>query len=235
MSAYEDNYNGTAIHLITGTEFDYNDPAAAELTLHDFAHALGRITRYGGHIAAPHYSVAEHAIIVATLVYKHYNQPELALAALHHDDAEALGTGDIPTPLKNYMKEQGFDFRKFERGLKVAVSNTFNIPLDQFSAGVIKDADVLAYAAECEVLKPEGHGALPEVEPELLEEVKGMIMGLDPATAEQMYTMFHTKLSSPSRTEQMNARADEMLGLDGPSDDAPADPFAGEDPYDPRG
>jgi hypothetical protein len=248
MSAYEDNYNATVIHLIDGTEFDYANPFDVELTLHDVAHSLARVSRYNGHFMAPDYSVAEHAVLVSYLVEKFYDNKPLALAALHHDDSEAF-TGDLPTPFKNFLKAQGFAWKEFENSLMVPVSKAFNIPMDDFKAGVIKDADVLAYAAEIEVLKPAGHGASPDVEPETLEQVKGFIQALPSGLAERNFAMRHQMLTGKLKIRVLEFTDDDDEPEDGGGttkledmpvdpfnmpDGMPDDPFIGEDPADPR-
>ena len=52
----------------TGTEFYPTAPLAQELQIEDIAHALSNICRFGGHCSR-FYSVAEHSVRVARLVY----------------------------------------------------------------------------------------------------------------------------------------------------------------------
>lgn len=81
------------IRLLSGAMFDYNDPAASEVTIDDIASALSNVCRFAGHL--PYfYSVAQHAVNVSRIV-----APEFARTALLHDTAEAF-TNDLPTPLK---------------------------------------------------------------------------------------------------------------------------------------
>lgn len=223
MSAYEDNYNGTIIHLIDGGEFDFQNPLDLDLgedALHTIAHALAREQRFGGHHGAPAYSVAEHATIVAWLVQHYYNEPDYALAALHHDDAEFV-TKDIPTPMKNWLKSMGVPWKALETDIMTVISRELAIPMDNFKAGVIKDADVMAYAAEIELMKPRGHGADPEVDPEVREKVKTLIQALLPEDAERAYILSHKFLNGEIEIQTMRMK---------PKDDMPADPFNGPQP-----
>lgn len=238
MSDYDENYSGTAIHLIDGEEFDFEHPEDTEITLHTIAHSLARVNRYGGHHAAENYSVAEHAVVVSYIVEKFYKEDKkVALAALHHDDAEAF-TGDLPTPFKNFLKSHmapGF-WQEMESRLMVPISSTFNIPPDDFHTAVIKDADVLAYAAEITVLKPKGHGAVPEVDSEILSDTCDLIQGLPAHMAEQSFRMRHLLL-----TGQARIRVLEMTDSDETAPDAelpevlPDDNWDdGSSPFDPR-
>lgn len=234
MSEYEDNYNGKVIHLVDGEEFDFDNPLAGEITLHTVAHSLARIQRFGGHHQALNYSVAEHAIIVSYVVEHLYNDRSHALAALHHDDAE-FATGDLMTPFKNWLKEQGAPIKELEREINLLVAQTFDIPVDDLKAGVIKDADVLVYAAEIDRLKPAGHGAMPEVDPELLEQVKDLIEGLDPKSAEQVYAFRHQELTGTLKLfkkVEMTPEEIEEAGITLPRhvNEEVRDPFNGPQP-----
>lgn len=240
MSAYEDNYSGTAIHLIDGELFDFEHPEETTLTLHSIAHPLARVNRYGGHHKAENYSVAEHAVLVSFLVEKFYKAGKKeALAALHHDDAEAF-TGDLPTPFKNYIKSMMPDgaWQELENRIMIPIGQAFNIAPDDFHSAVIKDADVLAYAAEITVLKPDGHGAMPEVEEELLKDACDLIQGLPAHLAEQAYGLRHQMLTGKARIR--------VIEIDSDDEDETADETGlpevlpdenwddGSSPFDPR-
>jgi 5'-deoxynucleotidase YfbR-like HD superfamily hydrolase len=145
----------TAIRLVSGHVFDYANPMGGDFDYHDVAHALARVSRFAGHTATPiGYSVANHAIFVAELVTFIYHQPELALAALHHDDVEFV-TGDWPSPMKRYIKSRGFDYkRELERPIESAITHKLGLVPDDLHAGVIKDADRLAFVTEGIAFKP---------------------------------------------------------------------------------
>jgi len=72
-------------------------------TIHEIAASLAKEQRFGG-AAKEFYSVAQHAVGVSVLVEQSLG-PFEALYALHHDDHEFL-LKDIPTPLKNYIRER---------------------------------------------------------------------------------------------------------------------------------
>ena len=92
------------LETYTGKLFDYEAPTPEMIELTDIARALSQIARFGGHSARP-YSVASHALLVRAIVGERtqQRQPELELAALHHDSHEAY-IGDIPTPLKAQIR-----------------------------------------------------------------------------------------------------------------------------------
>lgn len=77
----------------SGQQFDLLRPTASMIKPVDIAHALSRLCRFNGHTRA-HYSVAQHSLIVASLV-----PVEHQLVALLHDAPEAY-IGDMTRPLK---------------------------------------------------------------------------------------------------------------------------------------
>lgn len=192
--------NITTITLIEGGEFDYANPDASTITLHDVAHALARVPRYVGQ-AAGDYSVAAHAIVVAALVGSWYDEPRLALAALHHDDVEAF-TGDWPTPLKRYLETCGLDYKRaLERPIEAALCHQLDLVMDDLHAGVIRDADAAALAIEYPLLKPnapEAHaGDLPEIDSEMREKYEPFVIELgnaDCGNVEATYMALDRKL-----------------------------------------
>lgn len=229
MSEYEDNYGGTAVHLIDGSMFDYEDPDATEYDLHNIAHNLARESRYGGAYEGPHYSVAEHAVLVSFLVDKYYREPEKAMAALHHDDPEFV-MKDLPTPFKNWLKAHGAPIKELETAIAAGIARKLGLDVENFDDPTIKEADVLAYAAEIVVLKPQGHGPLPEVDAETLAKVTPLIQALSAPQAEQSYMMRHQFLAGRGQPDG-----------DQPRPQPPATPPTvspswddGTDPYDPR-
>jgi 5'-deoxynucleotidase YfbR-like HD superfamily hydrolase len=144
----------TAIRLVSGVIFDYADPMSCEqITEHDVAHSLARTTRFAGQTGQT-YTVAQHALFVYALVTRHFGEEDAGLGALHHDDVESV-TGDWPSPLKRFAKLNGFDYKRLlERPIETAICQHLGLQVDELHAGVIKDADRLAFVTEATVLKP---------------------------------------------------------------------------------
>lgn len=96
MSYQPDETRGTFIVDCKGRPVYLLDPRPGDVHPEVIAHSLALQCRYGGH--CPRFlSVAEHSLLVAEVVAREH--PELALAALLHDAAEAY-VGDWPSPLK---------------------------------------------------------------------------------------------------------------------------------------
>lgn len=88
----------TRCYTFTGSGFDPFHPRAEDVRLEDIAHHLAMTCRFGG--ATPeHYSVAQHAVRVASLAYIISGNPLWTLFALHHDDAETY-IHDLRRPIK---------------------------------------------------------------------------------------------------------------------------------------
>lgn len=163
---------GPWMRLQGGRRFYPLDPRAEDVHMEDIAHALSLICRFGGHCPR-HYSVAEHSILVSLLVER--TNPELALAGLLHDAAEAY-IGDMVRPLKRGT-EWGQSFSRVETGILEAIGEKFGVQLvirlshwelgDSELAQAISGADDLALAYEAKHLlridpAAEGWERLPE-------------------------------------------------------------------------
>lgn len=122
-------YSGVAFYLLA--------PSAADVRLRDIAHALALINRFAGHTFVP-YSVAEHSVRVSWAV-----PPELALAALLHDAAEAY-TNDIPRPMKMALVGA---VRSIEDDVARAIGKRFGVELVPTHPAV-KHADNVLLATE---------------------------------------------------------------------------------------
>lgn len=125
----------TQLRTVSGIWVDILDPKSEQITLHDIAHQLSLVCRFGGAIKE-HYSVAAHSIWVS-----HTVPPEHALQGLLHDAAEAY-LGDMPTPLKNLLPE----YKKIEQRFWEVIANKFNVPVEL--AEVVKEVDQQAYIRE---------------------------------------------------------------------------------------
>ena len=90
--------NETWLETFSGEKFYLFYPEKSKVCLVDIAHALSQLCRYNGH-TSHFYSVAEHSIHVAQHLEDEGFSPEIALAGLMHDAAEAY-VGDIISPIK---------------------------------------------------------------------------------------------------------------------------------------
>lgn len=56
------------LQSVSGAAVPLLAPTPADVRWRDIAESLGRLCRYGGHVLPPHYSVAQHCLVVADLV-----------------------------------------------------------------------------------------------------------------------------------------------------------------------
>jgi hypothetical protein len=92
------------------------DPIPEEIEIKDIAHALSNLCRFGGH-TTQFYSVAQHSLIMSTLVSR-----RLALEALLHDASEAYLV-DIPRPIKAHLSE----YRGFEDAMQRCIADKYGL------------------------------------------------------------------------------------------------------------
>lgn len=86
------------IKTYTGKEFRFDQIDPEAIDIRDIAHALSHLCRFTGHTNL-FYSVAQHCLLVSEKVP---GGPEIKLAALLHDAAEAY-VGDLSSPLKKWL------------------------------------------------------------------------------------------------------------------------------------
>jgi hypothetical protein len=87
-----------------------------DLKIHDIAHALSKLCRYGGHCLR-FYSVAEHSCLIADSA-----KPEHKLTALLHDASEAFLV-DVPRPLKPAL----LNYKELEDKIMLAIAEKFGV------------------------------------------------------------------------------------------------------------
>lgn len=134
----------------SGAYLDYENIRAKDITLVDIAHGLAHTCRFGGH-SRIFYSVAEHAILVSSLLLeRHPGAWPLALHALHHDDHEAY-VGDLPTPLKNVL---GPRYKRLVDTLDAAICQALGLGLPSLTLEPVKRADAEALRMEAHLLLP---------------------------------------------------------------------------------
>lgn len=160
----------------SGQQFDLLRPTASMIKPVDIAHALSRLCRFNGHTRA-HYSVAQHSLIVASLV-----PVEHQLVALLHDATEAY-IGDMTRPLKAVMPE----YQYVEHQIWLAVCDRFDIQIDL--PACVKEADMVALATERRDLMPEHPG-----EWDCLRGVQPMKDTIVPLPADYASMAFFTQL-----------------------------------------
>lgn len=91
---------GTSIVTANGA-YSYTSPTAESISIADIAHGLAHQCRYLGHVEG-HYSVAQHCVHIAEVLFYRRMPQELCLLGLLHDAPEAY-FGDMPSPLKKTM------------------------------------------------------------------------------------------------------------------------------------
>ncbi len=106
----------------SGTNVSIVDPAPETILISDIAHALSRITRFGGHVVAEHYSVAEHCIACVDLGLKLELGQDALRAILLHDAAEAY-LGDVIRPLKINLPL----YYEYEAKFETVIASKFNV------------------------------------------------------------------------------------------------------------
>lgn len=133
------------IQTASGVAFDLVYPDAADVRAGDLAHALSGINRFGGHLRVSHYSVAQHSILCAALLWQRTRDRIAAAAGLLHDAHEAY-TGDLKATLKALINACAPGYlRDLERGIDDAIAAWAQLELGQGAADVrrmIKAADL---------------------------------------------------------------------------------------------
>jgi len=119
--------------MLSGRRLDLLDPSPFDVEIEDIAHGLARVARWNGQTVGDHaYSVAEHCVLVESLVRK--LEPSVTasdrLAALLHDAPEYV-LGDMISPVKSAL---GPEYSALEKRLEAAVYLRFGLPPHPTSA-----------------------------------------------------------------------------------------------------
>lgn len=151
----------------TGRAVDLLDPAPDSICLDDIAHALARICRYTGHVAADHYSVAQHCVLVSYAC-----DPVDAFEGLMHDAPEAY-VGDVAQPIKQAMRALAGGasaYDALEERIERAIARRFGLRYPHPAS--VKRADLVLLATEARDLmhEPPRPWGLPY--PPLLDRVR---------------------------------------------------------------
>lgn len=130
------------IQTISGKKFDYADPTPEMIDIGDIAIALSRQPRFVGH-TSDFYSVAQHSVLVSTLVQINGGTRFQQMIALLHDATEAY-IGDMAAPLKSIVPQ----FREIEERIwKVICISQFDSQYFELPE-CVKHADAVALATE---------------------------------------------------------------------------------------
>lgn len=124
----------------------------ADITIERIARGLGNICRYGGQVST-FYSVAEHSVLVASLVPQEHR-----VAAILHDASEALGLGDTIRPLKSHLPL----YQRIEAAVMSVIEEWAGLEPGACSHPIIKAADRAVYLAEQQTLRQIDLATLPE-------------------------------------------------------------------------
>jgi hypothetical protein len=113
----------SSILTYSGKLFDVLNPDPKLIDLVDISAALSKLCRFGGH-CREFYSVAEHSILVSTLIQQEYPEDRtLAAWALMHDASEAYMV-DIPRPVKRQLHE----YVRMEDAIQKTIAERFSLP-----------------------------------------------------------------------------------------------------------
>jgi hypothetical protein len=110
------------IGTYTNKKYHFLNPSVEEICIEDISRALSMSCRYSGHVNR-FYSVAEHSVIIANLVYAKTKSKQEAFSALLHDASEAYLT-DIPRPIKPHLTNYG----ELEALAEKVIQKKFNVP-----------------------------------------------------------------------------------------------------------
>jgi hypothetical protein len=144
----------------TGKQVNPFDIRPEDICIEDIAHHLSLACRYNG--AVPyHYSVAQHALLVADILMLHGAPPIVECAGLHHDDSETW-LGDVTTPIKRDPMSEGY--RGVESRAMRVVETVFGLPYGSTEADIVKWADNEALEREWwSLIEPNGLPTPPGV------------------------------------------------------------------------
>lgn len=131
---------GDWFQTYTGKQFWPLDPRPEDFCIHDIAHALSHICRFGGHCHT-FYSVAQHSCHVSDVLRDKFTHTKGAYIGLMHDATEAY-LGDMVRPLKEFMPA----YKEAEQDLWLAIARCFNLP--GCMPPYVKEADNLLLMTE---------------------------------------------------------------------------------------
>ncbi len=144
------------MHLSNGKKYYPFAPRVEDVDINVIAHHLATRARYAGATQHPEhpdrifYSVAEHSVYCARVMFNVLRRPDLAMVALLHDAAEAFN-GDLIRPLK-YSEEFAKPFKRVEEMNEAVIAQAFGLPYP--FPKEVKMADEMVGLAEYEQIVP---------------------------------------------------------------------------------
>lgn len=132
-------------HGVRGRFVTLELPKTSDFVTEDIAHTLARKKRFGDSYDLDH-SVAQHSVLVASVLSAWGEPNHVIFAGLHHDDSEAI-LGDLPSPVKKLSP----DFLRLENAWNEVLNMRYMIDI---SHPRVKEADQCVLANEVHVLLP---------------------------------------------------------------------------------
>jgi 5'-deoxynucleotidase YfbR-like HD superfamily hydrolase len=167
------------IRTYTGIEIGMLAPSPSHINVADIARGLSMICRFNGQ-ALDFYSVAEHSVLVASILRAWGMDVDVIRAGLLHDAHEAY-IGDVTSPMKRALRivagGAGSNFDAVEVAWERAVELRFGLTQQRHEA--VKRADLEALAIEDHVVR-----GLPR---ELTLEILPRPECLSPRAAERLF------------------------------------------------
>lgn len=172
----------------SGREVNLLNPQYLFIDIRDIAHGLAYQCRFNGQTSS-YYSVAQHSIMVASLLPSH-----LQLEGLLHDATEAY-LGDIVQPLKVLLPK----YQEIEANFAYAIGQRFRVNLEENEQ--VKHADLVALATEKRDLFPKSCADF-----EVLKNINPHPKKLVPMTPDQSEQSFLRAYDALQKSRSQNAR-----------------------------
>ena len=137
--------------MLSGRRLDLLDPSPLDIEIADIAQGLARVARWNGQTHGDHaFSVAQHSLVVETIVAASGASARLRMLALLHDAPEYV-IGDMISPFKAAL---GDGYKGVENRLEAAIHLRFALPPHPSAAekAEIKKADRIAAFFEATLL-----------------------------------------------------------------------------------